>query len=67
MTICIQVKGIEIPKELIKLPEAYQGFKLEKAVYDPNENKIYLQLSFNNIRHIEVLSDEHSNLPRSCT
>lgn len=66
MIICVQIKSIEIPKETIKLPKAYQGFKLEKAVYEPNENKIYLQLSYQNIRRIEVLDDEHTGLPRGC-
>ena len=53
--ICIGVNGIVLDKKGLRLPDEYRDWAVEKAVYSPCEDKVYVQLSCCNIRRVVTL------------
>lgn len=55
LNICMKIDGVRINTDGIILPLAYRGWTKEKAVYSQKEDKLYVQISFKNLRRVIVL------------
>ncbi len=53
--ICAQVNGVKLNAKDIIPPTEYKNWTVEKAVYNQNEDKLYIQISYHNLRKIIIL------------
>jgi hypothetical protein len=53
--VCKSVDGIRLNANEVILPSQYQGWIVEKAVYSPEDDKIYVQIVYKNVRKIITL------------
>ncbi len=53
--VCVQIRGILLGDKAVRLPEQYQGWAVEKAIYSPEDDKIYVQIVYKNVRKIITL------------
>ncbi len=53
--VCTPINGILLGDNAIKLPEKYKNWKIEKVVYSPQDDKIYVQISYSNLRKVITL------------
>ena len=52
---CRNIEGVLLDPGKVVLPEEYKGWVVEKAVYDPENDKIYVQVRYSNIVGVVVL------------
>ena len=52
---CVPVHGVKLDKTGIKLPPQYKDWEIEKAVYSPADDKIYVQVRYHNIVQVVTL------------
>ncbi len=50
--VCTPVYGVQLDKEKVKIPVEYMDWTVEKAVFSPEDDKIYIQLSYRNLRKV---------------
>ncbi len=53
--VCAPVQGVKLTEKDIVLPKEYKDWKIEKAIYSPQEDKIYVQISYSNLRKVITL------------
>lgn len=53
MVWCRQVRGKEMDKTKVRLPERYRGFEVEKVVFSFDDMKLYAQIRYQNL--VEVI------------
>ncbi len=53
--VCVPIEGVVVDTKGLKVPEYYKGWNIEKAVYSPADDKIYVQLSYNGLRRVITL------------
>ncbi len=53
--VCTPINGILLGDNAINLPERYRNWKIEKVVYSPQDDKVYVQISYSNLRKVITL------------
>ncbi len=53
--VCVSVRGILLGDTAVKLPEQYRNWNIEKVVYSPEGDKLYVQIVYKNVRKIITL------------
>ncbi len=53
--VCAPINGAKMNVNDIKLPREYQDWAIEKAIYSPGDDKLYVQISYKNLRKIVTL------------
>ncbi len=52
---CISIYGILLGDTAVKLPEQYKDWNIEKAIYSPENDKIYVEISRQNVKKVITL------------
>ncbi len=53
--VCAQVDGVRLNTKDIMPPVEYRYWTVEKAIYNQSEDKLYIQISYRNLRKVLIL------------
>lgn len=55
LIICYPFYGIRLDHNGLKIPKEYEKWQIEKVIYVPKDDKIYVQFRYDNIVRIEII------------